>query len=63
MFTIYRFAFRLPFTARVLSFARPTPHQRGFWIDRQSDSCSAVGLGLALLYVERGGGPLLRRFA
>lgn len=60
---LYRFTFRLPFTARVLSLLPASAHQRGLWIDRQSDSCTVVCLGRVLLYVERQGGPLLRRFA
>lgn len=62
MSSLYRFTFRVPFTARALSLLPASAHQRGLWIDRQSASCTVVGLGRVLLYVERQRGPLLRRY-
>ena len=60
---LYRLTFRLPFTSRALSLLPAAAHQRGFGLDQQGGHCTVVGLGRALLYVERvEGAPLLRCF-
>lgn len=60
MSLLYRFDFRIPFTPWALALQPATPWQRGFWVDHHGDRCTVVGLGRALLYVERRGyGPLL----
>lgn len=57
MSLLYRLSFRLPFTSRVLSLLPPAGDwQHGFWVDRQPDRCTLIGLGRTVLYVERAEG-------
>lgn len=53
MSLLFRTAIRIPFTTLQLCLLQPTPNQRGWWAARFSPSLVCVGLGRAVLSMER----------
>ena len=61
MSLLFRTAIRIPFTSLQFCLLQPWPNQRGWWAARCSHSLVWVGLGRAVLSVERIGSGEARR--
>lgn len=61
MSLLFRTAIRIPFTRLQFGLLQPTPNQRGWWAARFNPSLVCVGLGRAVLSVERIGAGETRR--